>query len=478
MESREYLGYWWVEERPDRSIPGILEYHPTEGMQLELIDDFLKGIPQSGQPAENIDKILGVNENGDGVTLIDCTRNTGSISSGIRSSEYLPRIMIEGFVFQNMNPALDNLAISFYGIDKWAALTNPRPGDEFLSNPNNPDRISIVFDVPDTLSAWRDDVKLELGVHPKLNTERYESGELQVRHEFKVRPRRTQMPFEYYLTHINNLNNFVTLGLGNPTDPRYVRGSIRTFDGQSHNVKIFYPIQGELNNEVNVHPLRMLFRPLDIAENFEYVVNQWYDRREEIDEIYDLYFAMVFQDKVYPENHFMNLCHGLESYHRKRFQDIYMDPSDFDEVYNDFMELLKGDPSTVYSSLGSSADNLRTKHGISNPFVQSLRDGTIKHANKKSLRRRLNEVITSIKPLLDDLPYSIVGKHRKVANTRNYFAHRTDDLRQKAALGPELVELIWGIQQLIEACLLLEIGIHPDQIEERLSSRYSNRFVS
>ena len=154
-----------------------------------------------------------------------------------------------------------------------------------------------------------------------------------------------------------------------------------------------------------------------------------------------------------------------------------MDQSDYDDVYDDVMELIKGYPSNVYSSLGGSADNLRTKYTMPNPFVQSLRDGTIKHANKKSLSRRLNEVITSIESILDSLPYSIVGKHRKVANTRNYFAHRTSELRRKAGLGPELIELIWGVQQLIEACLLLEIGIHPDQVESRLSSRYRNRWV-
>jgi hypothetical protein len=158
--------------------------------------------------------------------------------------------------------------------------------------------------------------------------------------------------------------------------------------------------------------------------------------------------------------------------------DTFMDPSDFDNVYDDFMNMLKGSPSSVYSSLGSSADNFRTKHNIPGPFVQALEDGTIKHANKKSLRRRLKEVITAVRPILYGLPYSIVGKHKKVSDTRNFFAHRTDGLKRKAAHGPEQMRLIWGLQQLIETCLLLEIGIRPNLIEKRLSSKYSNKWVS
>lgn len=478
MENREYLGYWWVEGNPDRTLPGILQYRPSDGITLELIDDFVEGIPQSGQGPKKVDKILGINENGEQITLIDCNRDTSSISnssrSRVRSSAYRPRLMIEGFAFQSMNPSLHKMKLSYYGIDKWAGLTSPQSD---VSDPINPDWISLTTDIPETLTAWRDDIRIELGVHFEVNTSIHESGEMRIQHEFRVRPRQTQVPLREYFDHIDNLKNFVALGLGASVSPRYVRGSVRTPDGQKHDVNIFYQIQSELNTEVNVPPHRMLFRPPDILNSFEKVVNQWYDRREEIDEIYDLYFATVFQNRIYPENHFLSLCHGLESYHRKRFQDTYMIPSDYDNVYDDMMELIKGNPSNVYGPLSSSTHNLRTRHSIPDPFVQSLNDGTIKHANKKSLTRRLNEVISSIEPIVDGLPYSIVGKHRKVANTRNYFAHRTNELKQEAGLGAELIELIWGVQQLIEACLLLEIGIHPSQIETRLKSRYNNRWV-
>lgn len=368
-----------------------------------------------------------------------------------------------------MNPALDKMTISFYGMDKWAGLSTPHS----LQN-----QISVRGDIPDSLSAWRNGIQFKIDVKRSMNIERYESGNIEVKHQFSVNPRKTQVPFEKYFPHITKLNNFIVLGLGQPTDPRYVNGKVRTRDGKSHDVKIFYKVQGNLTQNVSVRTSRMPFRPPDIANTFPRILNFWYDRSEEIGEIYNLYFDTVYQETIHPENSILSLCHGLESYHRKRFMETYMPPSDYDDVYDDFIELLKGNPSNVYSFLNSSTENLRSKHYIPDPFAQSLADGTLKHANEKSLRRRLKEIITAVQPLIEDLPQSIVGKHEKVADTRNYFAHRTDELKQKAAHGTEQLELVWGLQQLIEACLLLEIGIQPDLIKGRLNNRYEDRLAS
>jgi hypothetical protein len=478
MQSRKYLGHWWVEEFPNRQLPGSLSYHPTEGIQLQVMNDFVTTFPTSKEPAERFDKILGFTEEGTWITLIDCPRDKSSISNVGRTSSYMPRFLIEGFPFQNKKPALDDMTISFYGMDSWGGLANPQPGDNILENPDDfKKRPSIVVDIPDPLDVWNDRVRIRLGINTNLNLEKFQSGTLTLKHQFIISPRRTQVPFTHYLPHINKLNNFVSMGLGHPTDPRYIQGKVRTPNGEYKEVDVFFPIQGDLNSDISVHPLRMPFRASEIADDFSQILKLWYICSEEIGEIYDLYFATVFNSKMYPENQFLSLCHGLESYHRKRFDDTYMDSSDFEDIYKDLIDLLSGDPANVYSNLDNSADNLRNRHSIPGPFVQSLKTGTLKYANTKSLRRRLKEIISNVEYLVGDLPYSIVGKEKKVADTRNYFAHRTDELKKKAAHQPERTKLIWGLEQLIEACLLLEIGIPEALIQERLKNRYRNRWV-
>lgn len=478
MESREYSGYWWIEDQPEFQLPGRINYEPSEGIELHLINDFADSLVSSNNSIQSFDKILGYNENGEMITLLDCPRDSSSIQNGVQTATYKPQYLIEGAAFHGVNPALDNMGVAFHGIDKWASLTNPRPSDEFLQNASsNPDQVSIIAEFPDALSAWRDDIQIQIGINPQVNFEMFESGDIQINHNFRIKPRYPQKPFHDYIEHINKLNNFIALGLGHPTDPKWVNGQIHTMTGHPQEVNIFYKVPGTIHDDVSVHPHRMPFKPADIATNFEEVINYWYDRSEEIGDIYSLYFSTVFQESMFPENKFLSLCHGLESYHRNRFQNTFMDPNDYDDVYDDLIEILKGQPSSVYSSLGGSEPNLRKKHDIPGPFVQSLEDGTIKHANKKSLRKRIKEIVSSIQSILDGLPFSIVGKHKKVADTRNYFAHRTAELKKKAAHGAERIKLIWGLQQMIEACLLLEIGIHPNLIQDRLVSRYQNRWV-
>ncbi len=413
------------------------------------------------------------------ITLIDCIRDSYSISNGLPTSVYKARYLVEGFAFQAMNPALDRMYLSFYGLNKWAALANPRPGDQALQAQSGaPDQISILVDMPDQISAWRNGIKLGLEVKTNMKLERFERGSLDIQHRFSINPRRPQMPLKKYIPHITKLNNFVSLGMGHSVDPSEITAKIRTYGGPPENVEIFYQVRREPTKDISVHPSRMPFRPPEIADSFSRVLNYWYDRSEEIGDIYELYFATVHQDQMYVDNKILSLCHGLESYHRNRFSNTYMSKTDYDDLYDDIIDLLTRNPSDVYPQLSKSTDNLRDIHDIPSSFVQSLKDGTIKHANSKSLRKRLNEITEAVEPIIEDLPYSILGDEKLTADTRNYFSHRTKALEKKAAHGPDRTKLVWGLQQLIEACLLIEIGIKPDLIQKRLESRYENRWVS
>jgi hypothetical protein len=290
------MGYWWIEEAPNRPVPGFLEYTPSDGTQLRLIGDLSGSMVSSNHSAEKFEKILGRTEEGKFVSLLDCRRDKSSVSGGTRTSVYIARYFIEGFAFQNQNPALDRMSISFYGMDKWAGLANPRFSDETIKDPSSmDDEVSIHADIPDPLSAWRNGVELQINIKTNLNVEAHEKGYIELKHQFLIKPRRTQVSFKEYLPHINKLNNFIALGLGHSTDPRYISGKVRTFDGALHDVNIFYQLPDDVDKDISVHPLRMPSRPPDIANDFSRVLNFWYDKSDEIGEIYDLYFATVFK---------------------------------------------------------------------------------------------------------------------------------------------------------------------------------------
>ena len=42
MEEFEYKGKWWLPEKPDEKLSGILKFHPVTGARLELVGSFIE----------------------------------------------------------------------------------------------------------------------------------------------------------------------------------------------------------------------------------------------------------------------------------------------------------------------------------------------------------------------------------------------------------------------------------------------------
>ncbi|WP_335999362.1 HEPN domain-containing protein [Halorientalis halophila] len=482
MEEDEIRGYWWLEKEPDEKIPGKLIYSPNDFVRLYLLGDFSSSYISSGDNTY-YSKILGVSAGGDDVTLLKCRRdkqNRGG--SGPITSEYISSYYINGHRFERQRPSFHSMSVSFYGMDNWAMKSSPTPqvDDDAFKDIYNQERFPLEINVPKPDSAWVKDYEYEISlrIRPRMNIEKFQAGELEVRHEFKIDPRRTQVPFEEYLNHINKLNNFVAFGIGEPVHPNRVTGTVRHPDNTYSDTSIYYPIQGEINRDPQQHPYKMLFNGTDIRSDFTGIMQSWYERSDELSDIFELYFGTLFQEKMYTQNQFLSLCHGLESYHRMRLENNYMLDSDYDDFYQDMISVILGNPEDVFSDLPKGTDNIRQKHDIPDALISSMKYGTLKYANEKSLRRRLDEIVDFYRPVLQDLPYSITGKIGLVVDTRNYYSHYTDELAKKAASRSETQTLIWGLQQLIETCLLVEIGIPLDLIQQRLQTKYKNRWVS
>jgi hypothetical protein len=130
------------------------------------------------------------------------------------------------------------------------------------------------------------------------------------------------------------------------------------------------------------------------------------------------------------------------------------------------------------SSVGELLETLDDTYAIPNDFKNKLSSGTFKYANRYSLRKRLREVVREHEDILEDLPHNITDRQHSVIETRNHLTHRDDNPDPAVAEGQDLVRLTWGLQQLIETCLLADLGIPENHIESRLQNRYrDHRFV-
>lgn len=106
-----------------------------------------------------------------------------------------------------------------------------------------------------------------------------------------------------------------------------------------------------------------------------------------------------------------------------------------------------------------------------------MKDGAFKYGNEYSLDKRLREIINDHKPLLENLPLNVINHRRAIVETRNHLTHYNEEKYDDVAEGAELQRLTWRLQQLVEVCLLTEIGIPESHIENRLTYRYRDRSI-
>lgn len=177
---------------------------------------------------------------------------------------------------------------------------------------------------------------------------------------------------------------------------------------------------------------------------------------------------------MYTENAFLSLTQALETYHRRTHNGHYIPKKDYEKMRNDMKLLLSKNPENMTVVRGTSnIQSFSEKYAVTNRFTSHMVNGTLKYANEYSLKARLDQLTMEFEDILENLPYNIIGKERFITDTRNYLTHYDEDLESRAAHDQGKIVLIQGLRQLVEICILHEIGVDKQMIGTNLRSKYS-----
>lgn len=494
---RQWPGEWWVPGNREERVGGIAKYTPERGLELEVFNEFCDR-PLLLRPDEtpHFDRLHGQIEGEEATTLINCTY-TGADDDRQAAAVYRLNYVLEGAFFQpNENIAFDEAEVRFSLLNQWAQLADTDDVIDASDFPivNAGDTYGVTADIPETRQAWIDGDYIKLSMRFSVNRDRYESGSIDLKTRFKIEPQRPRVPLNEYREHVRRLRNFLALGIGKPVNPTEFIGEIDDLE-----VNVYYSLHRFSPVSSSVHPAKMNFQFRDIDGQLEEVMRSWYEMSEDLETVLELYFGTQYNSDMYPFNTLLSLTQALESYHRKTHHDQYMLPIRYEETLSDLRDFLHRDMSDVYegedrlnlpsgvsdldeildsgrvSSVGELLETLDDTYSIPNDFKNKLSGGTFKYANEYSLRKRLREVVREHEDILEDLPHNIVDQQHSVIETRNHLTHRDDVPDPAVAEGQDLVRLTWGLQQLIETCLLSELGIPEGHMETRLHKRYQDR---
>lgn len=450
MEPRtEYVGHWWIPGDAENGVSGTLEFGSGGDIKLTTVGPLLERPEELDGP---LDTITGLSVDGKSVTLQEC-RYTGMESSypGIERQKFSPRLAAIGMGLEApTTPLYTWFSFRFTNIDAWVGRHGFR-----LETARSPTSVSLTYDPPAKLDYVLPDYRMSLTSSAKWSLpSSTKAFQLTQSHWVTIDPFEPTS-IEAIRRCVARLRDFFSLAVGEPVyvEQLWAKSDLATFEFQDRVVheRIELRMRG-----VSVppafkpaaHSAGMLLPFHAVEDDLGEMLSAWVRASDEIGPVLDLYFGTLYDDALYPERHLLFLAQAVETYHRRT-----SDETDLPQEQHDrrMQEILNG----------------QSDH-------RDWLEQRLQFSNELSLRRRVKTLTRRYKNVLGDYisPKSFADR---VVNTRNYLTHYTREMEGRSAKGIQLVDLVFKLRTLLEACLLSELGLADDQIALALRDRIRER---
>jgi hypothetical protein len=448
----EYVkaGYFWLPEQDNKKIPGVLTVKNGGGIELEVVGLFDDSI-NSLNNDDNLDRIIGHVEKDGLVTLENCFYTNKNISfGGISKSKICVNIVLSGIAYeQNEIVTFNSLSFSVDCLDEWICISGISNDSDWKNRTATisyipPENISFVLDNGMKLeicfactfpgSSNITEAKITQRVYFKLSSE-------------ELRPLSDFTEIAYKLT------NFLCFAIDATVTLKDLSATSKETqedggDGKNYldPVKVFYQSIPFAENAPDKSCHRMLFTYGMIKSNAQDVFNKWLKAYEIMAPALNLYFSTKNGAQKYLDGKFLALVQGLETYHRRTSDEKLMDPSEF------------------HSLVLTISESCPEEHA-------KWLDDRLKHGNEISLRKRLKLIIGPFKDKLG----SNADRDKllnKIVDTRNYLTHYSENLKDIATDGEELLDLCQKMEVIFQLHFMKVIGFSDREIESVVNNNY------
>ncbi len=423
-EQFEYEGEWWFPQQPEHHFRGKL-YSSKDGARLRFVFNDDSREMAEGMRKRGIvnDVILGISTDGTKITVY----------------KYWLKSIVEfqsGFVFFGVHldiPAhiqFKRMSVQFQHLDSWVntpgfCIKQTKSG-VMLRRKLPKD---IQFPVNNDLS-----VTIHFGEESKV-----QQTEVVRQNAWLLIEPSSPRNFDEFLNTIQTLKNFLTLAVSVPTYFTVVEG--KTESAETIRI-VFWRDPHRLETSTDIPPQIMLFTLKDIILRKRTILRKWFERKETLKPVFDLYFGAIYQE-MYINNEFLNLMQALESYHRITMKNTELSPKQHQKRIE---AIIKATPHKYQEWLQKKFE----------------------HSNEPNLRKRFDQILKSCPSGIS----TQLGNNKvfinKVVNTRHYWTHFDNKQKVKSVSNEELCELADKLRLLLQFSLLKEIGFEPEDAEKRI----------
>lgn len=416
-ENFELKGTWFLPQKPDSKMPGTLTCNANGEIALEIQGSFDSSIGPVGNYDYSV--IHGETLSAEKITLFDCRQTSFSMYQKGNVEKYSSQeVYINAYYNKREDIEFDSFYLGFLNIDKWFGVS----GFKIKS------------------SQIKVNVKLRYRI-PKpqriLKTPKYEiylvtysDTNPLIKHDFQHFQEKTYLYVEYKervdrkdaFELINMLRNFFSFAMDNPTYPTLIhafdKNNLQLKYGKQRPiaVRVYYKHSIIPNFVKDYDDFHTLFNFGDIENQISKILNNWLRLNGIIAPSIEEYLDTQFTPNTYYEKKFLNYVRALESFHRRMKKNYVMAPAKHRDRVNKII-----------------------KYNIGKSYTTWLKDKvSYDYINEPSQRRRFKELISEIRKYLEVKKDFGDGFISTVLNTRNYFTHYDEALKDKAIKGENL----------------------------------------
>lgn|GEM_PF-1868861 len=429
----EYEGLWWLPDNPDEKISGNLLFDPDEGATLKLISSYnldeivgnrsfdpdegatlkLIGPFKSIQNLDTLSKyevIFGISTNGKYITLYNCMEIRCSLNlPGLLVSQYyVDTIIMGGHFLKPADIQFKKVSVMYQYLNEWVNISAFEI--QFFKEPPG---VKIICTLPRRISARiNDKLTISIGFEDNGPEISVAQNEIYVKQRTVVNFESSEgLRYQEFFETLKSIQNVLSFAVKRYVYPLRIVGSTETSNmvdsnsTENSNVELFYEIINIQRDDKPILPNEMLFTFKDVSGRLEEFLGNWFKKRELLDEAFAPYFGILYNPNMYQNQKFLALTQTIEAYHQR-----------------------------------------------------------VRDKNELPLKIRLRDILNTHKAALTGLIEDEAKFINDVKNTRNYFTHYDEKLREKAASGADLFYLTEKLKILVETCLLSELGFSNEEI--------------
>ena len=310
-EPIETPGFFWLPEKPENRLPGILRISESGEVKLEAVGSFRDY--RAVLEGADIDRIVGMIEEGMLVTLDRCISQREPFGKGLSKSIFYAHFAFIGCACDKQEALqFSKVTFSVDGLNEWLAVSGFKLVGDLESQGcsihyRDPERISLTLpneiemDFSFTHTQFS---KLSPTVKRGIEQSSYVSLSLN-------KPRTV----EYLLSLVNQMCLFLSFAVDQNISIEYIQ--LGDKENPLSSIDMYGEIGHHSEDRSRIRLGEMLFTYENIGRHIEQALTGWIESYEKFEPAFNLYFASRSGDVRYLDVRFLMLAQGMEILHRK-----------------------------------------------------------------------------------------------------------------------------------------------------------------